>query len=119
MMLLTLYLLLLTACLLHAAGEKATVWSFNFFFYNKKMKRMVYLSCRAASKLSVEKEVSRGAMHRSQPALTASNCLPMLAVLAAMPWHLQATCKPPASACYVLHASTGVSPLPPALSPEP
>lgn len=39
-------------------GEKATVWSFNFFFYNKKMKRMVYLSCRAVSKLSAEKEVT-------------------------------------------------------------
>ncbi len=36
------------------------MWSFNFFFYNKKMKRMVYLSCRAASKLSAEKEVRPG-----------------------------------------------------------
>lgn len=34
------------------AGEDGNVWSFNFFFYNKKMKRIVYFSCRGLSKAS-------------------------------------------------------------------
>mmetsp|Transcript_7413 Transcript_7413/g.14594 ORF Transcript_7413/g.14594 Transcript_7413/m.14594 type:complete len:233 (+) Transcript_7413:22-720(+) len=32
-------------------GEEASIWSFNYFFYNKKMKRILYFSCRAVSKL--------------------------------------------------------------------
>eukprot|EP00879_Flechtneria_rotunda_P003987 GHRR01004227.1.p2 GENE.GHRR01004227.1~~GHRR01004227.1.p2 ORF type:complete len:240 (+),score=62.72 GHRR01004227.1:2343-3062(+) len=31
-------------------GEKATVWSFNFFFYNKKLKRILYIGVKAVSK---------------------------------------------------------------------
>lgn len=31
-------------------GEKGNIWSFNYFFYNKKLKRIVYLSCRGISK---------------------------------------------------------------------
>jgi hypothetical protein len=50
-------------------GEKATVWSFNFFFYNKKMKRMMYLSCRAVSKLSADKEVRACCACPAVPAL--------------------------------------------------
>jgi len=38
-------------------GE-ASVWAFNYFFYNKKMKRILYLSCRAKSKASAEEEES-------------------------------------------------------------
>jgi hypothetical protein len=38
-------------------GDIACVWSFSYFFYNKKMKRILYLSCRAKSKASVEDEV--------------------------------------------------------------
>jgi len=30
-------------------GEEGNLWSFNYFFYNKKMKRIVFLSCQAAS----------------------------------------------------------------------
>lgn len=37
-------------------GERTSVWCFNYFFYNKKLKRIVYLSCRAQSKASVEKD---------------------------------------------------------------
>lgn len=37
-------------------GEKASIWSFNFFFYNKKMKRILYFSCRAISKASAGDE---------------------------------------------------------------
>ncbi|KIY96278.1 hypothetical protein MNEG_11685 [Monoraphidium neglectum] len=36
------------------AGEKAAVWSFNYFFYNKKLKRILYLSCRAVTKAAAE-----------------------------------------------------------------
>ena len=32
------------------AGEKGSLWSFNFFLYNRKLKRMLYFSCRAISK---------------------------------------------------------------------
>jgi Maf1 regulator len=35
------------------AGEKGNVWSFNFFFYNRKLKRILYFSCRGISKTSV------------------------------------------------------------------
>lgn len=42
---------------MYLAGEHASVWSFNYFFYNKKMKRILYLSCRAMSKSSAEEEV--------------------------------------------------------------
>lgn len=37
-------------------GEQTAVWSFNYFFYNKKMKRIVYLSCRAVSKASADEK---------------------------------------------------------------
>ena len=32
------------------AGEKGSLWSFNIFLYNRKLKRMLYFSCRASSK---------------------------------------------------------------------
>lgn len=37
-------------------GDVACVWSFGYFFYNRKMKRILYLSCRAKSKASVDEE---------------------------------------------------------------
>jgi hypothetical protein len=27
-------------------GEEGTLWSFNYFFHNKKLKRIVFLTCR-------------------------------------------------------------------------
>ncbi len=42
-----LQLLILLACF---TGEDGNVWAFNFFFYNKKMKRIAYFSCRGISK---------------------------------------------------------------------
>ncbi|KAL5022292.1 hypothetical protein ScPMuIL_001447 [Solemya velum] len=30
-------------------GEEGCIWSFNYFFYNKKMKRIVFFTCRATS----------------------------------------------------------------------
>uniref|UniRef100_A0A7S3QPD8 Repressor of RNA polymerase III transcription n=1 Tax=Dunaliella tertiolecta TaxID=3047 RepID=A0A7S3QPD8_DUNTE len=41
-------------------GEKASIWSFNYFFYNKKLKRILYFSCRALSKTSAEDEETDG-----------------------------------------------------------
>ncbi|KAK9817853.1 hypothetical protein WJX72_003161 [[Myrmecia] bisecta] len=35
-------------------GEKGNVWSFNFFFYNRKLKRILYLSCRGISKTAAK-----------------------------------------------------------------
>ncbi|KAI1285262.1 Repressor of RNA polymerase III transcription MAF1 -like protein [Halotydeus destructor] len=32
-------------------GEDGCLWSFNYFFYNKKLKRIVFLHCRAVSNL--------------------------------------------------------------------
>mmetsp|Transcript_2943 Transcript_2943/g.6447 ORF Transcript_2943/g.6447 Transcript_2943/m.6447 type:complete len:233 (+) Transcript_2943:170-868(+) len=37
-------------------GEIASIWSFNYFFYNRKMKRILYFSCKAVSKVSVEED---------------------------------------------------------------
>ncbi|XP_050399052.1 repressor of RNA polymerase III transcription MAF1 homolog [Patella vulgata] len=30
-------------------GEEGCIWSFNYFFYNRKLKRIVFFTCRAAS----------------------------------------------------------------------
>lgn len=30
-------------------GEDGCLWSFNFFFYNRKLKRVLFFSCRAHS----------------------------------------------------------------------
>uniref|UniRef100_A0A7S1SVR9 Repressor of RNA polymerase III transcription n=1 Tax=Tetraselmis chuii TaxID=63592 RepID=A0A7S1SVR9_9CHLO len=35
-------------------GEKGSVWSFNYFFYNKKLKRILYFSCRGKSKTAAQ-----------------------------------------------------------------
>jgi hypothetical protein len=36
------------------------VWAFNYFFYNRKLKRILYLSCRAVTKAAAEaSEVGR------------------------------------------------------------
>eukprot|EP00798_Chlamydomonas_sp_ICE-L_P012159 gene12159-15271_t len=37
-------------------GEVASIWSFNYFFYNRKMKRILYFSCKAVTKTSAEDE---------------------------------------------------------------
>lgn len=29
-------------------GEDGCLWSFNYFFYNKKLKRIVFFACRAS-----------------------------------------------------------------------
>jgi hypothetical protein len=39
-------------------GEKGAVWSFNYFFYNRKQKRILYFSCRGMSKSAVELSVT-------------------------------------------------------------
>ncbi|KAK9806520.1 hypothetical protein WJX73_006429 [Symbiochloris irregularis] len=31
-------------------GEKGNIWAFNYFFYNKKQKKIAYFSCRAISR---------------------------------------------------------------------
>jgi hypothetical protein len=31
-------------------GEVGNVWSFNFFFYNRKLKRILYFACRGRSR---------------------------------------------------------------------
>jgi hypothetical protein len=35
-------------------GEKGSVWFFNFFFYNRHTKQILYFSCRAVSKSAAE-----------------------------------------------------------------
>eukprot|EP01098_Paradermamoeba_levis_P003748 TRINITY_DN1666_c0_g3_i1.p1 TRINITY_DN1666_c0_g3~~TRINITY_DN1666_c0_g3_i1.p1 ORF type:complete len:248 (+),score=61.97 TRINITY_DN1666_c0_g3_i1:71-745(+) len=37
-------------------GEEVNLWSFNFFFYNRKMKRVIYWTCRAKSKVAERDE---------------------------------------------------------------
>jgi Maf1 regulator len=38
--------------------EKGSVWTFNYFFYNKKQKRILYFSCRGLTKSAVELSVT-------------------------------------------------------------
>eukprot|EP00249_Psilotum_nudum_P014915 c25065_g1_i2 orf=605-1291(-) len=35
-------------------AERGTIWSFNYFFYNWKLKRILYFSCRCVSKLAMD-----------------------------------------------------------------
>ena len=36
------------------ADEKGSVWAFNYFFYNKSLKRILYFSCRGVSKTAYD-----------------------------------------------------------------
>ena len=38
--------------------DDGNLWSFNYFFYNRKLKRILYFSCRAVSKTADEDDVS-------------------------------------------------------------
>jgi len=38
-------------------GEEGSIWSFNYFFYNKKRKRIILITCHAVSLLSTQEEV--------------------------------------------------------------
>ena len=45
-------------------GEKGSLWSFNFFLYNRKLKRMLYFCCRAISKTkAADSKESSSAYH--------------------------------------------------------
>ena len=47
---------------LSPADEEGNVWSFNYFFYNRKLKRMLYFSCRGRSKTAEDsRNTSSGA----------------------------------------------------------
>ncbi|KAJ7564987.1 hypothetical protein O6H91_02G043300 [Diphasiastrum complanatum] len=35
-------------------AERGSIWAFNYFFYNKKLKRVVLFSCRCFSKLAMD-----------------------------------------------------------------
>lgn len=37
-------------------GEPGSLWSFNYFFYNKKLKRIVFFNCRAIKWVTVERQ---------------------------------------------------------------
>lgn len=39
-------------------GERGSVWSFNYFFHNRKAKKILYFSCRGLSKSAVELSVT-------------------------------------------------------------
>lgn len=38
-------------------GEEGSLWSFNYFFYNKKLKRIVFFTCQALSPTAERDEV--------------------------------------------------------------
>ena len=46
----------LTRCAGCTAAEDGNVWSFNFFFYNKRRKKILYFSCRGISKAVTGKD---------------------------------------------------------------
>jgi hypothetical protein len=39
-------------------AEKGAVWSFNYFFYNRRLKRILYFYCRGLSKTAVELSIT-------------------------------------------------------------
>mmetsp|Transcript_4969 Transcript_4969/g.16204 ORF Transcript_4969/g.16204 Transcript_4969/m.16204 type:complete len:244 (+) Transcript_4969:235-966(+) len=44
-------------------GERGSIWNFNYFFYNRKLKRILYFSCAAKSRVVAGQEMlgKRGA----------------------------------------------------------
>lgn len=40
-------------CTCARVGEKGSVWSFNFFFYNRKLRRILYFACRGIAKTAL------------------------------------------------------------------
>ncbi len=50
------------------------MWAFNYFFYNKKLKRMLYLACRAVPKGADDSE-ARGAAALAAPLLRCAAAL--------------------------------------------
>ena len=63
----------LTRCAGCTAAEDGNVWSFNFFFYNKRRKKILYFSCRGISKAVTGKDGSNWASCLS-PAVPESYC---------------------------------------------
>jgi hypothetical protein len=51
-----LLMLLVDCSAIDSTGEQATVWTFNFFFYNKKMKRILYIGVKAFTKSAADDE---------------------------------------------------------------
>ncbi|EIE23869.1 Maf1-domain-containing protein [Coccomyxa subellipsoidea C-169] len=52
-------------------GEVGNVWSFNFFFYNRKLKRILYFACRGRSRAAANSsanEQSTGAYNSDEEA---------------------------------------------------
>jgi len=39
-------------------GEEGSLWSFNYFFFNQKLKRIVFFNCRASSLLASNEDAS-------------------------------------------------------------
>lgn len=37
-------------------AERGTIWSFRFFFYNRKLKRILFFSCQCLSKLAMDED---------------------------------------------------------------
>jgi hypothetical protein len=35
----------------HAGEDEGRLWVFNYFFYNRKLKKILYISCRGTSKV--------------------------------------------------------------------
>lgn len=42
-------------------SERSSIWSFTYFFYNRRLKRIVFFSCRSLSTLAVERAGTPGA----------------------------------------------------------
>lgn len=42
-------------------SERSAIWSFTYFFYNRRLKRIVFFSCRSLPTLAVERAGTPGA----------------------------------------------------------
>lgn len=63
----------LSRCAGCTAAEDGNVWSFNFFFYNKRRKKILYFSCRGISK-AVTGEHGSNWVPCLSPAVPHSSC---------------------------------------------
>jgi hypothetical protein len=62
------------------AGEVGNVWSFNFFFYNRKLKRILYFACRGKTRAAANSsgtDSSEGAYNSDAEVGAPSSMLPL------------------------------------------
>lgn len=55
-------------------SERSAIWSFNYFFYNRRLKRIVYFSCRSLSATAADRAATPGASSTPTASLLTADC---------------------------------------------